>query len=105
MSAEENREMLPNEQDSITVYFNPQLLQTLSARSEEKRQNLRELETAAGDGDLEAAYQLGRDYCFGEESTPRDEERGFYWFSRAAEGGHIAAQHGQIGRASCRERV
>ena len=43
MSEEQNRNLEPNEQDSVMVYFNPQLIQTLTARSEEKRQNLREL--------------------------------------------------------------
>ena len=94
MSEERNMNLEPDERDSVMVYFNPQLIQTLSARSEEKRQNLRDLEAAAEDGDLEAAYQLARDYCYGEEGTPRDEEKGFYWFTKAAEGEHIAAQHG-----------
>ena len=51
MTAEHNDELLPNGQDSVMVYFNPELLQSLADLSAEKRQNFQELLSAAEDGD------------------------------------------------------
>ena len=75
------------------VYFNPELLQSMADLSAEKRQNLRELESAAEDGDLDAAYQLGQHYCRGSGGAQKDEEKGFFWFKKAADGDYIAAQY------------
>ena len=63
--ADQNENLLPGEQDTVMIYFNPELIQTLADRSAEKRQNFRELLSAAEDGDLDAAYRLeiGRASC------------------------------------------
>ena len=49
--ADQNENLLPGEQDTVMIYFNPELIQTLADRSAEKRQNFRELLSAAEDGD------------------------------------------------------
>ena len=48
--ADQNENLLPGEQDTVMIYFNPELIQTLADRSAEKRQNFRELLSAAEDG-------------------------------------------------------
>ena len=101
MTAEHNDELLPNGQDSVMVYFNPELLQSLADLSAEKRQNFQELLSAAEDGDLDAAYQLGQHYCRGTGGAPKDEAQGFRWFVKAADGDHIAAQY-SLGMCWCR---
>lgn len=58
MTEEQNGNLLPEEQDTVTVYFNPELLQSLADLSAERQRNFRELLEAAGDGDLDAACQL-----------------------------------------------
>ena len=57
MTEEQNGNLLPEEQDTVTVYFNPELLQSLADLSAERQRNFRELLEAAGDGDLDAACQ------------------------------------------------
>ena len=93
MTADQNEALLPNEQDSVMVYFNPELLQSMADVSAKKQRNFRELLSSAEEGDLDAAYHLAHNYCRGEEGAPQDEQQGFYWFSKAAEVGHIAAQY------------
>ena len=89
---DQNENLLPGEQDTVMIYFNPELIQTLADRSAEKRQNFRELLSAAEDGDLDAAYRLAQNYRAGEDGAPEDPEQAFRWFARAAEGDHVAAQ-------------
>ena len=87
MTSEPNDSLMPEEQqDSVMVYFNPELLQSLADLSAEKKRNFEELLSAARDGDLDAACQLGQHYCRGSDGAPKDEEAGFYWLSRAADG-------------------
>ena len=76
------------------IYINPALIQSLADLSAEKRQNFQELLAAAQDGSLDAACRLAQNYCRGSGGAPRDEEKGFYWFAKAAEAGAIAAQYG-----------
>ena len=92
MTGDQSENLLPNEQDMVTVYINPEVMQSLADRSAEKRQSFRELQDAAQEGNLDAAYQLARRYLTG-SGTPADEKEAFYWLTRAAEGDHIAAQY------------
>ena len=93
MAAEQNESLLPEEQDTVMVYFNPEIIQSMADLSAERQRNFRELLEAAGDGDLDAACQLGQHYCRGSDGAPKDEKEGFFWLSKAAEGDHIAAQY------------
>lgn len=77
MTTEPNENLLPESQETVMVYINPDVIQTMADLSAERRQNLRELETAAEDGDLEAAYQLGQHYCRGSGGAEKDEKRAF----------------------------
>ena len=54
MAEEKNNDLMPEGQDTVMVYFNPELIQSMADLSAEKRQNLRELQSAAEDGDLDA---------------------------------------------------
>ena len=56
--ADQNENLLHGEQDTVMIYFNPELIQTLADRSAEKRQNFRELLSAAEDGDLDAGLVI-----------------------------------------------
>ena len=47
MTTERNEGFLPNEQETVMVYFNPELIQTMADRSAAKQQNFRELLSAA----------------------------------------------------------
>ena len=91
--SEEKIHNQPDGQDTVMVFFNPELLQSMADLSAEKQQNLREMQLAAEDGDLDAAYQLGQRYCHGSGGAQKDEAKGFYWFQKAADGDHIAAQY------------
>ena len=93
MAAEQNENLLPEEQDTVMVYFNPEIIQSMADLSAERQRNFRELLEAAGEGDLDAACQLGQHYCRGSDGAPKDEKEGFFWLSKAAEGDHIAAQY------------
>ena len=93
MAVDRNENLLPDGQDTV-IYINPALIQSLADLSAEKRQNFQELLAAAQDGSLDAACRLAQNYCRGSGGAPRDEEKGFYWFAKAAEAGAIAAQHG-----------
>ena len=94
MSEERNDGLLPEGQDAVMVYINPQLIQSLADVSARKEQSFRELLEAAEDGDLDAQYRVAMNYCNGTGGTQRDEALAFHWFTRAAEGDYIAAQYG-----------
>ena len=51
------------------------------------------LEKVARDGDLEAAFQLGRRYEHGIGGAKHDNAIAIAWYLRAAEGGHTGAMH------------
>ena len=93
MDTQQDGSLLPNEQDTMMVYINPEVLQSLADVSAEKQQNLRELEDAAEEGDVDAQYKLALSYCNGTDGAEKDEEKGFYWLSRAADADHLGAQH------------
>lgn len=59
--------------------------------AEDWHQRLPELEQPARDGDLEAAYQLGRRYERGVGGVKQDQATSLAWYRRAAEGGHPMA--------------
>ena len=80
-------------QDSVMVYIDPEVMQSLTSMAARKQEDLQALRAAAEDGDLEAQYNLARDYYYGEDGASKDEEQAFYWFGRAAEGDNIAAQY------------
>ena len=90
---ERNDSLLPNEQETVMVYFDPELIQTMADRSAAKRQNFRELLSAAEEGSLDAAYRLGLNYYEGSDGAPKDEAQALRWLTKAAEGDHIAAQY------------
>lgn len=93
MAEDKTYDRTPDGQDTVMVFFNPELLQSMADLSAEKQQNLREIRIAAEEGDLDAAYQLGQRYCQGTGGVQKDEAQGFYWFQKAADGDHIAAQY------------
>ena len=97
--AEEKNSSLPGgqEQDAMMVYINPEVIQSLADVSAKKEQSFRELLEAAEEGDLDAQYKVGMNYCNGTGGAPRDGELAFQWFTRAAEGDHISAQY-SLGR-------
>ena len=81
----------PQDQDAVMVYINPELMQTMANVSARKQRGFRELLRSAEDGDLDAAFRLGLSYAAGDDGAPQDDERAFYWFSKAADGDHITA--------------
>ena len=83
---ERNDSLLPNEQETVMVYFDPELIQTMADRSAAKRQNFRELLSAAEEGSLDAAYRLGLNYYEGSDGAPKDEAQALRWLTKAAEG-------------------
>ena len=93
MATDQNDSLQHNDDSTTMVYFNPQLMQSLAGMSAGKEQNFRELLSAAEEGDLDAAHQLAQNYCHGRDGAPKDEEKAFYWFKKAAEGDHISAQY------------
>ena len=54
MADERNGGLLPEGQDTMMVYINPELIQTLADVSAKKEQSFRELLEAAEEGDLDA---------------------------------------------------
>ena len=88
----ENLQPNENEQDTTMIYFNPELMQSIANVTARKRESFREMQAAAEDGDLDAEYRLALSYANGEDGAPEDEEKAFYWFSKAADGDHIGAQ-------------
>ena len=93
MADEQNRSSEFFDQDSMMIYIDPKLMSSLNDIAERKQEDLKALEAAAEEGDLDAQYRLGRSYYYGEDGAPKDGEKAFQWFSRAAEGGSIAAQY------------
>ena len=93
MTDEQNKKPESFDQDSVMIYIDPKLMSSLNDMAEKKQEDLKALQSAAEDGDLDAQYRLGRSYYYGDDGAPQDGERAFEWFSRAAEGGSIAGQH------------
>ena len=60
MTTEANGSLLPGEQETVMVYINPDVIQSMADLSAGRLQTLHELEDAAEEGDLDAAYQLGQ---------------------------------------------
>ena len=81
------------DQGSMMIYIDPKLMSSLNDMAEKKQEDLKALQAAAEDGDLDAQYRLGRSYYYGEDGAPKDGEQAFQWFSRAADGDSIAAQY------------
>ena len=81
------------DQDSVMIYIDPKVMSSLNDMAEKKQEDLKALQAAAEDGDLDAQYRLGRSYYYGEDGAPKDEKKAFYWFHKAAEGDSIAAQY------------
>lgn len=57
-----------------------------------------DLRAAALKGDVDAQFELGSDYLYGEDGLERDPVQAMEWFRRAAEQGHAWAQE-SLGRA------
>ena len=93
MSGEQSKNPEFFDQDSMMIYIDPKVMSSLSDMAEKKQEDLKALQVAAEEGDLDAQYRLGRSYYYGEDGAPRDGEKAFEWFGRAAEGGSIAAQY------------
>ena len=93
MAEELNRNSEPLDENSMMVYIDPKLMSSLNDLAEKKQEDLKALQEAAEDGDLEAMYRLGRSYYYGEDGAPKDGKQAFYWFNKAAEGDNIAAQY------------
>ena len=93
MADEQNKNPESFDQDSVMIYIDPKVLNSLNDMAEKKQEDLKALRAAAEDGDLDAQYRLGRSYFYGDDGAPKDGERAFEWFSRAAEGDSIAAQY------------
>ena len=93
MAEEHGKNPEPFDEDSVMIYIDPKVMSSLNDMAEKKQEDLKALQTAAEDGDLDAQYRLGRSYYFGEDGAPKDEEKAFHWFQRAAEGDSIAAQY------------
>ena len=91
MADERNSGAQPDGQGTFMVYIDPELIQSMADVSAKKEQGFRELLDAAGEGDLDAQYRAGISYCNGTGGAARDEGLAFQWFTRAAEGEHIAA--------------
>ena len=94
MAEEQNHSLPADGQDTMMVYINPQLIQSLADVSAKKERSFRELLDAAEEGDLDAQYRAAMAFCNGTDGAPRDEALAFQWFTRAAEGDYIAAQYG-----------
>ena len=93
MADEKNKNPESYDQDSVMIYIDPKVMSSLNDMAERKKQDLEAVQTAAEDGDLDAQYRLGRSYYYGDEGAPKDGEKAFYWFQKAAEGDNIAAQY------------
>ena len=90
----EEKSMNPEsfDQDSVMIYIDPKVMSSLNDMAEKKQEDLKALREAAEDGDLDAQYRLGRSYYYGDDGAPKDEEKAFYWFQKAAEGDSIPAK-------------
>jgi len=64
----------------------------LNTVPEEMYEALRACERAAGEGDLQAAYELG-EYHYDGRRAPRDLAKALHWFEQASLQGHAVAQH------------
>ncbi|MCQ4308155.1 sel1 repeat family protein [Pseudomonas stutzeri] len=64
----------------------------LNTVPEEMHEALRACERAAGEGDLQAAYELG-EYHYDGRRAPRDLAKALHWFEQASLHGHALAQH------------
>ena len=93
MADEQNKNPGSFDQDSVMIYIDPKVMSSLTDMAERKQEDLQALISAAEDGDLDAQYRLGRNYYYGDDGAPKDEEKAFYWFTKSAEGGYIAAQY------------
>ena len=93
MAEELNRNSEPLDENSMMVYIDPKLMSSLNDLAEKKQEDLKALQEAAEDGDLEAMYRLGRSYYYGEDGAPKVGKQAFYCFNKAAEGDNIAAQY------------
>ena len=100
MTEERNGGLQPNGQDTVMVYIDPEVIQSLADVSAKKQQGFRELLEAAEEGDAEAQYRVAMDYCNGTGGAQRDEKLAFHWFTQAAEGEYIAALYGLGDRKS-----
>ena len=96
MADERNDGLLSGGQDdnTVMVYINPEVLQSLADLSAKKEQSFQALLDAAEEGDVDAQYKVAMSYCNGTDGAPKDGELAFQWFTRAAEGDHISAQYG-----------
>ena len=70
------------DRDSVMIYIDPKVMNSLTDMAEKKQEDLKALQAAAEDGDLDAQYRLGRSYYYGEDGAPKDGEKAFYWFNR-----------------------
>ena len=70
MAEEKNMNPGSFDQDSVMVYIDPKLMSSLNDMAEKKQEDLKALQSAAEDGDLEAQYNLGRSYYYGEDGAP-----------------------------------
>ena len=93
MVDEQNKNSESFDQDSMMVYIDPKVINSLTDMAERKQEDLKALRAAAEDGDLDAQYRLGRSYYYGDDGAPKDEKQAFYWLQKAAEGDSIAAQY------------
>ena len=93
MSGEQSKNPEFFDQDSVMIYIDPKVMSSLSDMAEKKQEDLKALQVAAEEGDLDAQYRLGRSYYYGDDGAPKDGEKAVYWFTRAAEGDSIAAQY------------
>ena len=94
MAEDRNDALLPDGPETVMVYINPEVIQSLADVSAKKERDFRELLDAAEEGDLDAQYRAAMNYCNGTGGAQRDEKLAFYWFQKSAEGDYIAAQYG-----------
>ena len=65
MAEEKNMNPESFDQDSVMIYIDPKVLNSLNDMAEKKQEDLKALQAAAEDGDLDAQYRLGRSYYYG----------------------------------------
>ena len=61
------------EEDSVMVYINPEVMQSLADRAAKRKESFQELLSAAEEGDLDAAYRVAQNYYYGDDGAPEDE--------------------------------
>ena len=59
MAEEKNMNPESFDQDSVMIYIDPKVLNSLNDMAEKKQEDLKALQAAAEDGDLDAQYRLG----------------------------------------------